>query len=134
LLGSAAATGRIVVADFEAGIGTLTRMAEQAVDVVVIVTEPTVKSIEVAARAAALARARRVERIVLVANRVREDADLQRVREALDGGADLVAVPDDPAVREADREGLAPIDHAPEAPAVRALVAFAERFAADGHG
>jgi Flp pilus assembly CpaE family ATPase len=35
-------------------------------------------------------------------------------------------VPDDPAVVEAERRGLAPFDAAPDAPAVRALVALAE--------
>ena len=39
---------------------------------------------------------------------------------------EIVAVPDDPAIVEADRKGVAPIDLAPDAPAVRALVGLAE--------
>jgi CO dehydrogenase maturation factor len=127
LLGSAEGTGRTVVADFEAGIGTLTRLHPGTVDAVLIVTEPMVKSMEVAVRARDLAVDRAVERIIVVANRVRDEADLARISAALPG-ADLVAVPDDPAVRAAEREGTAPFDAAPDAPAVRALVGLAERF------
>ncbi len=43
----------IVLADCEAGIGTLTRLGETPVDVVLVVVEPTPKSLEVGARAAA---------------------------------------------------------------------------------
>jgi hypothetical protein len=38
----------------------------------------------------------------------------------------VVGVPDDPVIEEADRRGLAPLDLAPGAPAVRALVELAE--------
>ncbi len=41
----------MVVADFEAGVGTLTRLSEQRVDTVVVVVEPTPKSVEVGQRA-----------------------------------------------------------------------------------
>ena len=53
----------VVVADFEAGVGTLTRLGEEHVDTVVIVVEATPKSLEVGARAAALAAEKTVARI-----------------------------------------------------------------------
>jgi CO dehydrogenase nickel-insertion accessory protein CooC1 len=130
LLGSVESTGRTVVSDFEAGIGTLTRMADGAVDVVVVLVEPMVKSIEVAVRAAALARERKVPRIVVVANRVRDAEDLDRIRAALPD-VDLVMVPDDPAIIDADRAGVAPLDHSPDSPAVAALISLAELLVAD---
>jgi Flp pilus assembly CpaE family ATPase len=40
-------------------------------------------------------------------------------------GLEVVAVPHDPKIVEADRKGIAPIDLAPDAPAVRALVGLA---------
>ena len=46
----------VVVADFEAGVGTLTRLGEEHVDTVVIVVEATPKSLEVGQRAAGRAR------------------------------------------------------------------------------
>ncbi len=116
-----------VIADFEAGVGTLTRLGEQNVDTVVVVVEATPKSIEVGLRAASLANEKLLQRVVIVANRIRHEGDLETIRAAFPG-LEVVAVPDDPAIREADRFGIAPIDHAPEAPAVRALVGLAEQL------
>ena len=113
-----------VIADFEAGVGTLTRLEEQKVDTVVVVVEATPKSIEVGRRAAELAREKLLQRVIIVANRIRNDDDLATIRAEFPD-VEVVAVPDDPAIREADRFGVAPIDHAPEAPAVRALVGLA---------
>ena len=116
-----------VIADFEAGVGTLTRLEEQKVDTVLVVVEATPKSIEVGMRAAELAREKLLQRVVIIANRIRHDADLEIIRSAFPG-IEVVAVPDDPKIREADRYGVAPIDHAPDAPAVRALVGLAEQL------
>ncbi len=114
----------VVVADFEAGVGTLTRLGEENVDAVVIVVEATPKSLEVGARAAALAAEKTVGRIVVVANRIRNQEDLETVRAAFPG-MEVVGVPHDPKIVEADRRGIAPIDMAPDAPAVKALVGLA---------
>ncbi len=116
-----------MIADFEAGIGTLTRMQDGGVDVVLVVVEPTPKSLEVGRRAAGLVQERSLGRLIVVANRVRDDADLATIQAAFPD-AEVVAVPDDPRIVEADRAGVAPLDLAPEAPAVRALIALAERL------
>jgi CO dehydrogenase maturation factor len=129
LLGSANFEDDVVVADFEAGVGTLTRLSDQRVDTVLVVVEPTPKSVEVGMRAVELARERGVTRVIVVANRLRDDADLEIVRSAFPG-CEVVAVPDDPKIVEADRKGVAPIDLAPDAPAVRALVGLAESLQA----
>jgi CO dehydrogenase maturation factor len=120
LLGSANFDDAVVVADLEAGIGTLTRLGDQQVDAVLLMVEPTAKSIEVATRAAGLAREKALGSLVVVANRVRDADDLAAVRAAFPDDR-VVGVPDDPAIVEADRRGLAPLDLSPGAPAVRAL-------------
>jgi CO dehydrogenase maturation factor len=128
LLGSAEFTEEdTVIADFEAGVGTLTRLGEQKVDTVLVVVEATPKSIEVGRRAAELAREKLLQRVIIVANRIRSEEDLATIRAAFPD-VEVVAVPDDPAIREADRFGVAPIDHAPNAPAVQALVGLAGRL------
>ena len=116
-----------MIADLEAGIGTLTRLGDQRVDAVLVVVEPTPKSIEVGTRAAALASEKSMGRVVVVASRVRGDDDLHAIRSAFPG-YEVVAVPDDPAIVEADRDGRAPLDSAPEAPAVKALEELARRL------
>ncbi len=126
MLGTVDASGRAVVADFEAGIGTLTRMSE-GVDAILVVVEPTSKSVEVATRVAELARERSLGPVIVVANRVRDSQDLATIRQAFPT-TELVAVPDDGAIVEADRQGVAPLDLAPDAPAVQALSELAARL------
>ncbi len=135
MLGSVESTGhgQSVVADFEAGIGTLTRLQPGQVDALLVVVEPTAKSMEVGVRAADLARDRKVGRVVVVANRIRTDDDLATIRQAF-GGYEVVGVPDDDVIVRADREGVAPLDLDPEAPAVAALVALATLLADDAAG
>ncbi len=120
-------TEDMVVADFEAGVGTLTRLSDQRVDTVLVVVEPTPKSVEVGMRAVELARERSVTRVIVVANRLRDEADLETVSAAFPG-CEIVGVPDDPKIVEADRKGIAPIDLAPDAPAVVALIGLAQNL------
>lgn len=127
MLGQLALPGVTVVADFEAGIGTVMRLAGCPVDVVVVVVEPTAKSLEVGRRAAEIVDEGRLGRLVVAANRMRDEEDLARVRQVFPAAA-LHVVPDDPAIVAAERAGAAPLDAAPDAPAVRALIDLAQRL------
>jgi CO dehydrogenase maturation factor len=127
LLGQLARPDRVVVADFEAGLGTVLRLEGTPVDVVVAVVEPTAKSLEVGRRAVQAVQQSGLGRVVVVANRVRDEEDAARVREAFPG-LEPTLVPEDPAVVDAERRGLAPLDSAPDAPAVRALARLGERL------
>lgn len=109
-----------VVADLEAGIGTLTRLDAAAVDATVVVVEPTLRSIDVAHRAIAVADEQRQGRVVVVANKVSDGQDRARIEKAFEDRV-LVVVPEDPAIDVADRLGVSPVDHEPQAPAVIAL-------------
>jgi len=131
LLGELESDDQIVIGDLEAGVGTVLRLQDGQADVVVVVAQPTAKSIEVARRAIQVA-TRRDHRVVVVANRVRDDADLDEIRAVVGDEQELVVVPDDPAIAEADRDGRAPIDVDSTAPGVRALVALADRLAGIG--
>lgn len=131
MLGELESDDQIVIGDLEAGVGTVLRLQEGQADVVVVVAQPTAKSIEVARRAIQVA-TRRDHRVVVVANRVRDDADLDEIRAVVGDEQELVVVPDDPAIAEADRDGRAPIDVDSTAPGVRALVALADRLAGIG--
>ncbi len=119
---------RTVICDLEAGVGTLEGLREGDVDVVLVVANPTGKSLDVARRAIALADGR--ADVLVVANRITGDADLEIVRAAL-GDRELIVVPEDGVIAEADRDGNAPIDLDPDAPGVAAVVRLAERLAGD---
>lgn len=109
----------------EAGLGTVSRILPGQIDVVLVVAEPSAKGIDVARRAAQIGASR--ARVIVVANRVREPADLEAIQAAL-GEHELVVVPEEPAIMRADRDGLAPIDVDPEAPGVKALIGLTERL------
>lgn len=121
--------GRTVLGDLEAGIGVVSRMEAGNVDVLLAVANPTAKSIEVAQRAIEAAEARDT-RVLVVANRVSSHDDVERIESTL-GDHELVAVPEDPAIAHADAEGAAPIDLDSGTPGVRALIALADRLAAE---
>lgn len=120
MLGSVHDDEIVIVADMEAGIGSLTRLDEAAIDVTLVVVEPTPRSIDVARRGVHVADERGQGRIVIVGNKITGDADRRRIVDAF-GDRPTVFVPEDPAIDEADRRGTSPSDDAPDAPGVLAL-------------
>lgn len=128
LLRELEADGRTVLGDLEAGVGVLSRMEAENVDLVLIVANPTAKSIEVARRAIETAVARG-SGVLVVANRVVGEDDVEAIRLAL-GDVDMVVIPEDPAIARGDEEGLAPIDVDASGPGVRALIGLSERLVA----
>ncbi|MBW3575052.1 MAG: AAA family ATPase [Actinobacteria bacterium] len=118
--------GRIVIADLEAGLNDLLWADPDPDDVVLVVAEPSAKSVEIARRATSLAADLGVKRVLGVANRSAGDDDVARMSEAI--GADVVVVPDDPAVEHADHLGRAPFDLDPTSPAMLAIAALATQL------
>lgn len=117
---------RIVICDMEAGVGTIVRSGKG--DVVIVVAEPSVKSIDVAHRAAGAASAQGAE-VIVVANRVRDEEDRKAIGSKFEEH-EIVFVPEDPSIARADELGKAPIDLDPESSGVRALLGLAGRLAA----
>ena len=115
----------------EAGVGTLTRLTEGTLDLALLVSEPSSKSLEVARRAAEIVAERKIGPILVVANRVRDAVDVELVRSVF-GETELAAIPEDPEVMRADRDGLSPFDSAPGGPAVQALAILARRLVDSG--
>ena len=113
----------------EAGVSTLLRVQPGQLDAVLVVAEPTAKSLDVARRAAAIASKRSTA--LVVANKIRDESDLQAVRAALPS-YDLFVVPDEQAIVDAERDGVAPIDVGAHTAGVRSLVELAERLAVLG--
>lgn len=112
--------GWTVIADLAAGTRQAMFGWARFATIRIIVTDSSAKS---------LITARRLEGMAthLVANRVRDRADLEAIRAATLLPV-LAAIPYDGAVAESDRSGLAPIDAAPDAPAVMAMADLARRL------
>ena len=118
-----AESDRHVVVDMEAGLEHLSRGTGRHVGRIVAVLEPYYRSMETARNVVLLATELGVPDIVVVANKVRDEADRTAITEFCRAhGMRLVGeVPYDPALAEVERSGQAPIDAAAGAPAVVAI-------------
>ncbi len=86
----------------------------------VVVVQPGSQSGLTARRVARIARMRRDAKAVFVANRVKSPDDVRLVEQML-GEPVFATVPADDDVADAERMGVAPIDHAPDSAAIRAI-------------
>jgi CO dehydrogenase maturation factor len=115
----------LVLLDMYAGVEHLGRATADAVDAMVVVVEPTARSLGTAAQIKKLAEDLKLARLYLVGSKVQGDADRDFITAGSPGLAVLGFLPDDPRVREADRQGIAVYDGAPE------LAEAARRIAQD---
>jgi len=124
----------VCILDTEASPEHLSRGTAQYADTMLTVVEPYYKSLETGRRMAVLAKDLGIERVALVANKIRDERDLAAVQEfAQANGLEIAGViPFDEEMPEAERAGIAPLDHAPEAAAVTAIGELAHRVVGDG--
>ena len=120
MLSSVPESDTVIVADLEAGIGTLTRLPEASVQSTLVIVEPTPRSIDVGRRAVLVAIERNQGRVIIVANKVASEEDVARVRDSF-AEHDVVTVPEDQVMVTADRQGASPIDIDASAQAVTAI-------------
>ena len=126
----------VCILDTEASPEHLSRGTAMYADALLAVVEPYFKSLETGRRMAALAQDLGLERVALVANKIRDEQELEAVRTFADrhnlelGGV----VPFDDGLPGAERAGAAPLDFAPDAPAIRAIGELGQRWAGNGNG
>jgi CO dehydrogenase maturation factor len=124
----------VCILDTEASPEHLSRGTARYADGMLVVVEPYYKSLETGRRMAALARELGLERVALVANKIRDDSELAAVREfAASHELELAGVvPFDEQLPEAERAGVAPLDHAADSAAVAAIGELADEWVANG--
>jgi len=107
----------------EAGLEHLKRGTLEHADTLLIIIEPYFKSLEAAGRVVELARNLGVPTIYAVANKVQSARDETAIRSfcATKDLPVMAVVPLDDDVSEAERQGRAPIDFAPDAAAVTVI-------------
>jgi CO dehydrogenase maturation factor len=115
-----------VVMDMEAGLEHLGRGTVRGVDAMLCVVEPRMQSIETAKRIKDLSMHLGVKTVLVVANKIKRDEDLTLIERALAGsGLQIIAsIPYDELMEHADMSRVAPIDYAPDSPAVKAVAAL----------
>ena len=112
-----------VVVDMEAGIEHLGRGTLRFIDAMVIIIEPGRRSTELAHRIRKLAEELKVPRIFIVGNKIATPIEEEFIKKvAAEIGIELIGViPYDNSLRAADLNGKAPIDFAPDSPAIQAI-------------
>ncbi len=122
------------ILDTEASPEHLARGTARYADTMLTVVEPYYKSLETGRRMAVLAKDLGIERVALVANKIRDERDLAAVQEfAQANGLEIAGViPFDEEMPEAERAGIAPLDHASEGAAVTAIGELAHRVVGNG--
>ena len=126
----------VTLLDTEASPEHLTRGTAKYAETMLAVVEPYYKSLETARRMAGLAKDLGLDRVMLVANKVRDESDLEAVREfAARHELEIAGViPFDEAMQAAERAERAPLDYAPDSPAVMAIGEIARSLSRNGNG
>jgi len=119
-------TDEAFVMDLEAGIENLGRGTSRGMDALIIVVEPGQTSINTVVRIKKLAHDIGVDTLFAVGNKVMDETDrtvIERTLKELDIPL-LTIIPFDKAIRQANIEGQAPIDFAPDSVAVQSIKAM----------
>ena len=131
---AANADDEVCILDTEASPEHLSRGTARYADAMIAVVEPYYKSLETGRRMSLLAKDLGLGRVALVANKIRDDRELQAVREfAGSHGLEVAGViPFDPNMPEAERAQAAPLDFAPDTPAIAAIGELARNLGVNG--
>ncbi len=100
----------VVVVDMEAGIEHLGRATVTGIDVMIVVIEPGLHSIETARRIEKLAGQIGIKRVMVVINKVRSPEQEEEVVKHLDGMKTLGSMHYDEAALRSDLNGISPFD------------------------
>lgn len=103
----------VLILDMYAGVEHLGRATVDFVDAMLIVVEPTRRSLGTAAQIKTLAHDIGLTRLWLVGNKVRDEAEAAFIEAETPGLPVLGMLPADLAVQEADRLGIPVYDHVP---------------------
>lgn len=109
-----------IIGDLPAGPRQVAYRWAPYADTFVLMVEPSWKSALTARRIAAILRSSAGATVLPVASKVNGASDRRAVEKML-GEPVVTAIPADRAVAIAERAGVAPIDHAPRSPAMRAI-------------
>ncbi len=125
----------VCILDTEASPEHLSRGTARYADAMLCVVEPYYKSLETGRRMAALAHDLGLDRVALVANKVRDERELEAVQEFADANGLRIAgvVPFDGNMQEAERERQSPFDFNADGPAVSAINELIDGVLANGN-
>jgi CO dehydrogenase maturation factor len=115
--------GDVVVMDMEAGLEHLGRATVRGFNALICVVEPGAQSIETAQKIKQLAEDIKVREVLAVGNKIFSKEDEDFIEHSLKNiGLETIGmIPFDRAISRADSLRVAPIDHSPTSPAIKAI-------------
>jgi len=113
----------VIIVDFEAGIEHLGRGTAKGIDVMLVITEPSQKSLDLCYKVINLSKKLGVINIFLIANKIIDDSQISVIHERInEWGVPLYhTIPFDPKIGKADLNGISPIDFGPSSEAINSL-------------
>jgi len=111
----------VVIVDMVAGLEPMSRGAARGVDLMLCVTEPTAKSIDVTQEIYRLSKDIGVKNFTVIGNKIMSEEDKVFIEKALSDVKILGHLPYDENVVKADRLGVAVLDYNPSSPIVLEL-------------
>lgn len=103
----------VVIMDMEAGIEHLGRGTAEAVDALIVVVEPGMRSVETAHRIKSMARDLGIRRLFAVGNKIRSEEDKKFLSRNMEGFEILGFIPYDERVIDAEMRGEPPSENSP---------------------
>lgn len=113
----------VIIVDFEAGMEHLGRGTAKGIDVMLVITEPSQKSLDLCAKIIELSKKLGIINIYLIANKIFEDSQLSFITQRVNEWEVPLyhSVPFDSEIGKADLEGISPIDFKPDSKGVQAI-------------
>jgi CO dehydrogenase maturation factor len=111
----------IVIVDMVAGLEPMSRGVAKGIDLMICVTEPTIKSIDVTREIRRLAKDLNIKNFVVLGNKIMSDEDRVFIEDSLNDVEVLGYIPYDENVVKADRLGISILDYNPNSPIITEL-------------
>lgn len=105
----------VVIMDMEAGLEHLGRGTASNMDQFIVVIEPGSRSVQTYHNVKRLAKDLGVKRVRVVANKIRDEADEEFIRQSIPAEDLLGFIHYNPEIMDADRQGKSPYDFCPAA-------------------
>jgi len=106
----------VVLMDMEAGVEHLGRATSKSVDALLVVVNPGKRSRVAAEKIRKLGLDLGIDRILVVGNRIRNEADKKLVAESMEGFEVIGYIPEHDEIIDSDREGKRPFENIKDVP------------------
>jgi CO dehydrogenase maturation factor len=113
----------VIIVDFEAGLEHLGRGTAKGIDVMLIITEPSQKSLDLSAKIIELAKKLGIINIFLVANKVLDDSQIEVINKRVHKWEVPLyhSIPYDSEIGKADLDGISPLEFNPDGEAINSI-------------